>query len=162
MSAVEASIITGALGLIGGTFGTYMVQRYIEEKREYLSTKREQLQYVFAPLEMLLKMNKAEFKRHFDSSDEDKEFIETHVWYPNNSEIRKIIMEKSHLLTEIPEEFVKLLIHINVWLSEYELIYIKKIKKPPVFAAPKGYGYPTEVDDYVYSEAKKLRHILNM
>lgn len=163
MSDVQAAVITGLLGLAGGSLVTYILQHYAEKKREYLSTKREQLQYVLAPLEVLLKMNKAEFKRYFDSSSivEDRSFIETHVWYPNNLEIRKIIMEKSHLLPEIPDELLRLLSHINVWLSEYRLVYDKKVKSPPVFAGPKGYPYPTDVDDYIYSEAKKARDILN-
>ena len=162
MSEISAALITGTLAFATGTIGTYLVQRYIEKQRENLSSKREQLQYVFAPLEILLKMNKSEFRRYFESdSKEDREFIETHVWYQNNTEIKRIIMEKSHLLLEIPEEFIKLLTHINAWLTEYDLVYVKKIKDPPVFAGPKGYGYPREVDDYIYKKVKELRTILN-
>ena len=54
-------------------------------------------------------------------------------------------MEKSHLLPIIPEEFLEPLTHMNVWLTEYELL-----------------SYNKKVDNYVYSEAKKLRRILNM
>ena len=162
MSEVGGGII-GVGGIIIGVVGTYVVQRYTEKKRQFLSTKREQLQYVYAPLEVLLKMNKAEFERYFDSNTtkEDKEYIETHIWYPNNLELRKIIMEKAHLLPEIPDMFLKLLTHIDVWLTEYDLIYVKKVKPSPVFAGPKGYGYPKEVDAYVYSRAAELRRILN-
>jgi hypothetical protein len=163
MSEIPAAVITGTLALTTGTVGTYLVQRYVEKQRENLSSKREQLQYVFAPLEILLKMNKAEFERYFASStsNEDREYIEIHVWYQNNTEIKRIIMEKSHLLLEIPHEFIRLLIHINVWLTEYDLIYNKRKREPPVFAAPKGFGYPTEVDNYIYSKAKDLRKELN-
>ena len=159
---VIASIITGVLGLLAGTVGFYIANQYLERRREYLSTKREQLQYVFAPLEVLLKMNKREFKRYFEdeTTDEDREFIEKNIWYPNNLEIKRIIMEKSHLLGEIPEELLKLLSHINVWLSEYELIYVRKEKASPVFAGPKGYGYPHDADEYIYSRASDLRRML--
>ena len=164
MSEVEAAIVTGVLGLMGGTIGTYLVQRYSEQKKQYLSTKREQLQYVFAPLDVLLKMNKAEFARYFknDTTDDDREFIEKYIWYPNNTEIKKIIMEKSHLMTKIPDQFVSLLTHINVWLTEYQLVYEKHSKNPPVFAGTRGYNYPKGVDEYIFSETDKLRHILNI
>jgi hypothetical protein len=163
VSEVQAALTSELLGLAGGSVATYILQQYSEKKKEYLASKRKQLQYVFAPLEVLLKMNKAEFSRFFDNNttDDDRMFIETHIWYPNNSEIRKIIMEKSHLLPEIPDEFLRLLSHINVWLSEYKLVYDKKSKEPPVFAGPKGYRHPTEVDAYIYNEAKKLCDILN-
>jgi len=163
MNQVIASIITGVLGLLGGTLGFYYANRYLEQRRQYLSTKREQLQHVFAPLEILMKMNKAEFNRYFkdDTATHDREFIEKNVWHPNNLEIKRIIMENSHLLTEIPEELLRLLTHINVWLSEFEMIYVKKKKEPPVFGGPKGYRYPSEVDDYIYSRTEELRQILN-
>jgi hypothetical protein len=159
---VVASIITGVLGLVAGTVGFYFANRYLERRREYLSTKREQLQYVFAPLDVLLKINKREFDRYFkeETTDLDREFIEKNVWYPNNLEIKRIIMEKSHLLGQIPEEILQLLSHINVWLSEYELIYVKRVKSPPVFGGPKGYGYPHGVDEYIYSQANELRRML--
>ena len=51
--------------------------------------------------------------------------------------------------------------HIDVWLSEYELIYEKKEKNPPVFGGPKGYGYPKKADEYIYNKSTKLRMKLN-
>ncbi len=163
MRQIIASIITGILGLLAGTVGFYYANGYLEERREYVSTKREQLEYVYAPLEILAKMNKRAFDRYFmsETTNHDREFIEQNIWYPNNREIKRIIMEKSHLLTEIPEELLQLLTHINVWLSEYELVYVKKVKDPPVFGGPKGYGYPEKVNDYIYSKTDELRSILN-
>jgi len=158
-----AAIITGVLGLLTGTVGFYIANRYLEEKRQAISTKREQLQFVFAPLEILLKMNKREFERHNkkETAIEDKEFIEKNVWYPNNSEVKRIIMERSHLLKEIPEELLELLTHINVWLLEYELVYVKKVHPSPVFVGPKGYRYPAKADAYVFLKAEELRGALN-
>lgn len=108
-------------------------------------------------------MNKREFNRYFetDTTTDDREFIEKNIWYPNNLEIKRTMMENAHLLTEIPEELLKLLTHINVWLSEYELIYVKKLRGPPVFGGPKGYEYPQEADVYIFSKAEELRGILN-
>jgi hypothetical protein len=158
-----ALIVTGVLGLITGTVGTYFANRYLEQRKEDLSTKRDRFQHVYAPLEILLKMNKREFQRYNlpITTIEDKEYIEKNVWYPNNLEIKRIIMERSHLLTEIPEQFLKLLTHINVWLLEYELVYVKKVNDPPVFVGPKGYGYPKEVDQYTFTKADELRRELN-
>ena len=163
MDEVLASVITGLLGLLTGTAGFYYANQHLERRRQELSTKREQFQYVYAPLEILLKMNKGEFERYNRqaTSIEDKEYIEKNVWRPNNLEIKRIIMEKSHLLTDIPEEFLRLLTHINVWLLEYELVYDKQVNSPPVFVGPKGYGYPAEVDSYVFAKANALRGALN-
>src|SRR5258706_2577833 len=120
MPQAVAAFITGVLGLLTGTIGFYFTNRYLEQRRQSLATKRDQLQSVFAALEILLKMNRREFDRYFEDGTvvEDRIFIEKHVWHPNNVEIKRILMEKSHLLNEIPEEFLKLLIHINVWLTE--------------------------------------------
>src|SRR5215204_52992 len=106
---VLAAIITGVLGLLTGTVGFYFVNQYLEKKKQDISTKREQLQFVFAPLEILLKMNKREFERYTkqDTTEEDKEYIEQKVWHPNNTEAKRIIMEKSHLLKEIPEQLLR-------------------------------------------------------
>jgi uncharacterized membrane-anchored protein len=99
-----AAIITGVLGLLTGTVGFYIANRYLEKNKQDISTKREQLQSVFAPLEILLKMNKREFDRYNkeDTELEDKEFIEKNVWYPNNVEVKRIIMERSHLFVSFP------------------------------------------------------------
>ena len=70
-------------------------------------------------------------------------------------------MKNGHLLPEVPEKILKLLGHINVWLSEYDLVYVKQEKKPPVFAGPKGYGYPTEADEHIYDKASALRSSIN-
>lgn len=162
-SNITAAIISGFLALITGTVGMYIVNQYLEKRRDFLSSQRDQLKNFYSPLEILLKINSFEFDRYFEknTTEDDKEFIETNVWYPNNKEIKKIIMENGHLLPEIPEEILKLIGHINVWLSEYELIYVKKEKKPPVFAGPKGYGYPKEADPYIYSMAASLRSSIN-
>ena len=164
MTEAIASVITGVLGLLAGTVGFYLANRYLEKRREFLSTRKEQLEYVYSPLEILMRMNKREFDRYFKpkTTKDDKVFIETHVWHRNNLAIKGIIMERSHLLTEIPDEFLKLLTHINVWLTEYDLVYVKKEKDPPVFAGPKGYGYPPKADTYVYERAANLRCLLNI
>ncbi len=162
-SDVTAALISGVLALITGTVGMYIVSQYLEKRRELISSKREQLSKFYSPLEMLLRVNNIEFDRYFknNTTESDKEFIEMEVWYPNNMEIKKIIMENGHLIPEVPREILKLLGHINVWLSVYNLVYIKKEKKPPVFAAPKGYGYPKEADKYIYKKAADLRSSIN-
>lgn len=163
MEQVIAALLGGILGLLAATFGAYYTNKYIEQRRRYISTKREQLQYVYSPLEVLVRINAQEFNRYFEdnTTKDDREFIERRIWYPNNTEIRRIIMENSHLLTEVPEALLALLAHINVWLSEYELVYVKETKPSPVFAGPKGFKYPHEVNDYIYSKAKKLWEELN-
>ena len=130
-SSVTAALISGVLALITGTVGMYIVNQYLEKRRELISTKREQLSKFYSPLEILLKINNLEFDRYFkeNTTETDKEFIETEIWYPNNKEIKKIIMENGHQLPEVPQEILKLLGHINVWLSEYNLVHIKKEKK---------------------------------
>lgn len=162
-SDVTAALISGVLALITGTVGMYIVNQYLEKRRELISTKREQLSKFYSPLEMLLRINSLEFDRYFKESttESDKEFIETEIWYPNNKEIKEIIMGNGHLLPEVPQEILMLLGHINVWLSEYNLVYVKKEKNPPVFAGPKGYGYPREADTYIYQKAADLRSSIN-
>jgi hypothetical protein len=57
VSEVQAALTSELLGLAGGSVATYILQQYSEKKKEYLSSKRKQLQYVFASLEVLLKMH---------------------------------------------------------------------------------------------------------
>lgn len=163
-NATVVAAVVGVLGLIIGALVSFWASLYSERNKESIATTREQLKYVFAPLEILLRMNKREFDRYFqkDTTQEDRIFIEKNVWYANNVQIKLILMEKSHLLTVVPDVLLDLLTHINVWLSEYQQIYVEGTKKPPVFGGPKGYGYPSQVDDYVYSECKKLRSRVNM
>jgi hypothetical protein len=156
-------LVTGAVGFLTGTLGSFFLNQHLEKQRQYLSTKREQLKSVFGPLEVLAKMNRGEFDRYMNpgTSAQHREFIEQRVWFPNLSEIRRVLMEHSHLLDEIPSPLLKLLTHINVWLAEYDLIYVKKLKPPPVFAGPEGYPYPTESDTFIYARASELRKLLN-
>ncbi len=162
--SVAAASISGILALITGTAGMYFVNKYLDERKEYLSTQRDRLRHFYSPLEILLKINEMEFDRYMKgtATEKDKEFIEKEIWYPNNREIRRIIMENGHLLTELPKEILDLLAHINVWLSEYHSVYVKEAKAPPVFAGPKGYRYPKEADHYIYARADELRRALNM
>jgi hypothetical protein len=70
-------------------------------------------------------------------------------------------MEKSHLLPSIPDVFLDLLTHINVWLTEFDLVYNQMKKKPPVFAGTRGYPFP-HVDDFIIEKATALRKELNI
>lgn len=161
---VIETVISGLLGLAGGTLGYYYTNKFVERNREFISTKREQLQYVYGPLDVLMKMNMKEFRRYYKpgTTIDDRNFIEQHIWYPNNTEIKKIIMERSHLLPEMPHEFLELLTHINVWLTEYDLVYNKKIKEPPVFAGVRGYRIPEGLDVFISNKANELRKSLNI
>jgi len=64
---MDSELSTGLGGILAGIIGYYIVNRYLEKKRESLSTKRDQLQRVYGPLEVLMKMNKREFERYFAS-----------------------------------------------------------------------------------------------
>ena len=44
---MDSELITGLGGILAGTIGYYIVNRYLEKKRESLSTKRDQLQGVY-------------------------------------------------------------------------------------------------------------------
>ena len=164
MEEILSATITGIIGLITGTVGFYFANSYLEKKRESLSSKREQLKYVYGPLEINMRTSRQEFERYFEKNTtfDEKVFIEKQIWFPIHSETKRILMEESHYLNEIPEELLKLLEHINVWLSEYDLIYVKEKKNPPVFAGTKGYPYPKEADEYVFKKASELRSALNL
>ena len=161
---MDSELITGLAGILAGTIGYYIVNRYLEKKRESLSTKRDQLQRVYCPLEVLMKMNKRELKRWSDpgTTAEYKLYMEQNVRYPNNKEIRRIIMEKSHLLPEIPEAFLELLTHINVFLTEYDMEYNKKMKNLPNLTGTDVYRYPESSDEFVFKKASNLRRELNI
>ena len=154
-------IVVVIAALVGGLL-QYAGSSYLEGERRYLSTKREQLEKFYAPMEMLVRVNAKEFDRYIgaNATEHDKQFIEQNIWYPNNSEIRSIIMNNGHLLDEVPEQIVDLLLHINVWLSQYELIYVDGKEDPPVFTAQKGYPWPNDVNDYIISHAQELRSAL--
>ncbi|WP_231427867.1 hypothetical protein [Pedobacter sp. Leaf250] len=156
-------IIPGTIGILGAILAI-MINRYFDKRNKLLASKREQLEKIFAPLEILSKVNKQEFKRFFANNSPDvaeKEFIEKSIWYPNNLEIKKIIMTQSHLLAEMPQELLDLLEHINLWLFVYESKYDKKTHQNAVFAGPKGKPYPTGADAYIFKKAETYRKILN-
>jgi hypothetical protein len=159
MVSTIITIVTALLGALAG----YVANTQTEKRKKYLATKREQLQFVYAPLEVLTRINKQEFDRYFaeNTTEADKEYIERHVWYPNNREIKKIIMTNAHLLEDMPEAIYDLIAHINVWISEYNLVHISNVKKGPVFVAYKGHRYPREVDAIIREKANQLRKILN-
>jgi hypothetical protein len=163
MNNVLTALIFGAIGILTGSLMFFFVHQYFEKQRELFSTKREQLKYIFAPLEVMLKMNSQQYDHylHDDTSIEEREFIEKNIWYPNYIEIKTILMEKSYLLDEIPDELMTLLNFISVWLSEYELVYVKNTKEPPVFIRPKGNIYPAEVDNFIFQKAGELRKLLS-
>jgi hypothetical protein len=155
--------------IIPGTIGAFsailalLINRYFDKRNKLLATKREQLEKVFAPLEILAKVNKQEFDRFQQMekvSKSERDFIEQSIWYPNHLEIKKIIMTNSHLLQEMPQEFLDLLDHINTWLFVYEEKYISKNHKGPVYAGPKGRPYPKEADDYIFKKAAEYRKAL--
>ena len=70
-------------------------------------------------------------------------------------------MTNSHLLPEMPKEFLALVDHINLWLFVYESKYIRHTHTGPVYAGPKGKKYPSEADDYIYQKAAEYRKLLN-
>lgn len=142
-----------------GVFGTLVTASY----RENISTKKERLKYFYAPLEILVRMNAKGFERyiHPKATQHDKEYIEEHIWYPNHVKTKELIMNESHHLSEMPNEILELLQHINVWLSEYELKHEKGEAEGAVFAGPKGYPYPQKSDQFIYDVAEKLRNQVN-
>ncbi|TQV67338.1 hypothetical protein FKG94_25790 [Exilibacterium tricleocarpae] len=156
---VYSEIIVAVVAAIAGVGGTLLTARY----RENISTKKEQLQYFYAPMEILVRMNAKSYERYGKQnvSEHDRHYIEKYIWYPNHIKTKELIMSQSHHLTEMPEEILDLLEHINVWLSEYELIHVKGEKKGAVFAGPKGFPYPTGSDAFIYNTAARLRKELN-
>ena len=150
ISKIVLAFIGGLIG-IAGTIWT-------AKRRENISTKKDQLKYFYAPMEILIRMNAKGYERYTKqgSSQHDKQYIEKHIWYPNHIKTKELIMSQSHHLTKMPEEILALLEHINVWLSECELIHVKEERTGPVFAGPKEFRYPDKSDQFVYDTAAKL------
>lgn len=163
MTSTSIAVATGILGFFAGGLGFQLISNHLEKKRSYLSNRRQQLKLVYSPLEALVRINSQEFDHYFknDATSEDREFIEKTIWYPNFLEIKKVIMENSHLLPEIPDELLRLLNYINIWLSDYDSVYIRQLKEAPVFVRPDGYSYPGEADEFIYQRAGALRKELN-
>ncbi len=163
MTSASTAIMAGLLGFIAGGCGFYLITTYLENKRACLSSKRQRLKLVYSPLESLVKINGQEFDHYFkdDATNEDREFIEKTIWHPNFVEIKKVIMENTHLLEEIPDELLRLLNYINIWLSDYDAVYVRQVKDAPVFVRPNGYSYPGEADEFIYQQAGALRRELN-
>ena len=156
-------ILSGALGIFSAMLAIF-INKYFEKRNKILATRREQLEKVFAPLEVLSKVNKQQFKRFANSTEKaqsERDFIEQSIWYPNLLEIKRIIMTNSHLLSEIPDEFLQLLDHINLWLFVYESKYVEKTHTGPVYAGPKGQPYPEAADIYIFKKAAEYRSVLN-
>lgn len=154
-SNIVVAIVGGAIGILGTLWNA--------KRRENISTKKEQLHNFYAPMEILLQLNGKAYERYkkAKTGSHDREYIEKNVWYPNHIKTKEIIMTQSHPLTSMPSEVLDLLEHIDVWLSEYELIHIKKSKSGPVYAGPKGARYPKKSDSFVCNTAARLRKQLN-
>jgi hypothetical protein len=155
-------IIPGIIGIVG-SFLALAINRSLDKRNKILATRREQLEKVFAPLEILSRVNKQEFDRFLKSKETDnaeRDFIEQSIWYPNNLEIKRIIMTNSHLLPELPQEFLDLLDHINLWLFVYESKYVRKEHTGPVYAGPGGKPYPRGADEYIFKKAEEYRKII--
>jgi hypothetical protein len=163
MTSASTAIIAGLLGFIAGGCWLYLITSNLEKKRAILSNKRQQLKLVYSPLEALVKINGQEFDHYFknDATNEDREFIEKTIWHPNFLEIKKVIMEHAHLLDQLPDELLRLLNYINIWLSDYDAVYVRQLKDAPVFVRPDGYSYPGEADEFIYQQAGALRKELN-
>ncbi len=155
LSKIVIAVVGGAIG-VAGTVWT-------AKRRENISTRKEQLHYFYAPMEILLRMNAKSFERYksAERKSHDREYIEKNIWYPNHVKTKELIMTQSHHLTSMPDEILDLLEHIDVWLSEYELIHIKKEKTGPVYAGPKGTKYPNASNKFVFNTAARLRKELN-
>lgn len=156
---IYTELVVVVVGAIVGVLVTIITGKY----RENISTKKDQLKSFYAPLEILIRMNQKGFVRYQKDNtlDHDKEYIEKHIWHPNHIKTKELIMEQSHHLNQMPDEILDLLEHINVWLSEYDLIHVKNQKKGPVFVASKGYKYPKHVDQFIYDTTQKLRNELS-
>ncbi len=159
MNDLLANIIVAIVGGIVGIAGTV----WTAKRRENISTRREQLHRFYAPMEILLQMNAQSYERYkkAERGSHDREYIEKNIWYPNHKKTKELIMTQSHHLTSMPAEILALLEHIDVWLSEYELIHVKGEKTGPVYAGPKGARYPKASDTFVFETAAKLRNRLN-
>ncbi len=159
MDAMYSELIVAVVATIVGSGATILISRY----RENISTKKEQLQYFYAPMEILIRMNAKSYDRYrkVRDNEHDRVYIEKNIWYPNHLKTKELIMTQSHHLEAMPTEILDLLEHINVWLSEYELIHVKGEKSGPVFAGPKGYPYPTSSDEFIYQKAASLRKMLS-
>jgi len=162
MNNILPVIISSTIGILSAILAI-LINRYFDKRNKILATKREQLEKVFAPLEILSKVNKQEFVRFTNmnqSSQAERDFIEQSIWYPNNLEIKKIIMTNSHLLSEMPQEFLDLIDHINLWLFVYEKKYVKKTHTGPVYAGPSGKPYPKAADEYIFRKSEEFRKVL--
>lgn len=156
---IYSEIIVAAAAALLGVLGTIATAKY----RESISTKKEQLKNFYAPLEILVRMNARSYRRYRNKNltAHDREYIEKNIWHPNHVATRELIMKQSHHLARMPDEILDLLEHINVWLSEYERVHVKKEKNGPVFAGPRGYPYPDESDRFICETASALRKALN-
>lgn len=156
-------IIPGTIGILGAILAI-IINRYFDKRNKLLASKREQLEKIFAPLEILSKVNKQEFTRFQKIVNQipgEREFIEQSIWYPNNLEIKRIIMTQSHLLDHMPNEFLDILDHVNLWLFVYDAKYDKKTHHDHVYAGPHGKPYPTHADEFIFKKASMYRKLLN-
>ena len=99
------AVVAAGLG-VAGTVWT-------AKRRENLSTRKEQLKFFYAPLEIMLRMNKNAFERYKKrgSKDKEAEFIEQSIWHPNHVRIKELIMNESHHLSSMPDDILDLLEH---------------------------------------------------
>ncbi|MCX2573225.1 hypothetical protein [Pedobacter sandarakinus] len=162
MGALLNVLLPSLIGAISAILVIF-INQYFETRNKQLASKKKELEKIFAPLEILSRVNKQEFIR-FQAmgkiTDDERNFIEQSIWYPNNMEIKKILMSNSHLLSEMPQAFLDLLDHINLWLFVYESKYVSKTYNGPVYAGPGGKPYPKGADEYIYQKASEYRALL--
>ena len=89
MDDFTSKIILALIGGLVGVAGTV----WTAKRRENISTKKDQLRYFYAPIEILIRMNDKSFERYNkqSSSEHDKKYIEKHIWHPNHIKTKKLI-----------------------------------------------------------------------
>jgi hypothetical protein len=148
LELVAAAIISGGVvsAVLGILFKGFMT-RVEAEVKSRLTWKEESVSQLLGTLNIQFDRT----KRAFDRWNKKNLFLEAKVVKVGNEVIRKLLLEKSHLIPpELLNDAGKLIEHYDVWLEKFEK---QRLSENPdldaafVFVGPDGFPFPSKSEE---------------
>jgi hypothetical protein len=147
---LSGTLISAVLALITRGYSLRQESKIQDQFRHVLETRQSRwalLQEVLGPVCAHLARTSLAFRRWHEKNL----YLEQHIIGESNSEIRKILLAKYHLLTpELRIHAMSLIQHYDRWLEEFEMQ--RRTQNPAgkdsafVFTGPQGYPFPAEAE----------------
>ena len=147
---LSGSVIAAVLGLLTRKKFLTLESEIEDQFRRLVETRESRwalLQEVLGPVCAHLQRTKMAFSRW----REENLFVEQQIIFESNAEIRRILLQRYHLLTpELRPPAMELVQHYDRWFEEFEKQ--RRTQKPAegaahfVFVGPQGFPFPRQAE----------------